>query len=103
MAIDKLTPELLRRLLPLAAFSDQRLAELAEVCSVEQLPRRGDPLAGRDPAKASCFLLHGELKLSFPDGGVQVLVGSDRHARWPLGYFGDMPVAARAITDIAFV
>lgn len=46
------------------------------------------------------YLVKGELKLDLPDSSTQVLVGGMDDTLQPLGRWGGMPCAAKAITDI---
>src|SRR6266849_4327239 len=52
-------------LAPLAGLSRERLAELADVVTVERAPRGADPLKERSHGVQSLFLLAGELLLVF--------------------------------------
>jgi CRP-like cAMP-binding protein len=93
------TLEQLGGLAPLAGLSRERLAELADVVTVERAPRGGDPLKERSHATQSLFLLAGELLLVFHGGGTLVIVGGTDEARQALNRRNPPLVRTKAITD----
>jgi rhodanese-related sulfurtransferase len=100
MAADSLLVEKLGRLQPLASLAPTALRQLAPLCRIERVARNLDPFRLRDWTGNAIFLLKGELKVDFADGGISVLVGGAGEALLPLGGCGHHPVAAKAITDI---
>ncbi|MGE5386596.1 MAG: cyclic nucleotide-binding domain-containing protein [Betaproteobacteria bacterium] len=95
-----MTPTLLGRLEPIRGLSVERLQELASICSPEHHDIGADPLRGMSVAGQSVYLLHGELRVTLPDGCMRVMVGGCDEANWPLGQKILMPVAGKAITPI---
>jgi CRP-like cAMP-binding protein len=93
------TPEQLALLAPLAGLSRDRLAELAEVATLERVARGSDPLKARD-ASQSVFLLQGELLLAYQGGGTLVAVGGADDARYALNRLKPRVARAKAITDV---
>jgi CRP-like cAMP-binding protein len=93
------TLEQLGSLAPLAGLSRERLAELADVVTVERAPRGADPLKERSLATQSLFLLTGELLLVFHGGGTLVIVGGTDEARQALNRRNPPLVRIKAITD----
>ena len=89
----------LRRLQPIAALSDQRLSELAELCFVERVSKNLDPFRVMPTAGQMVFLLQGELALTLKDGSSQVMVGGSAEAMHPIGRKHDVK-AAKTITDV---
>lgn len=85
---------------PLASLGPESLRELASLCRTERVARNLDPFRLRDWRGQAVFLTKGELKLDFPDGSTEVLVGGDGEALLPLRKGRRQPVAAKAITDI---
>ena len=96
-------PDQLAALAPLAGFSAERLAELAQVAVVERARRGSDPLQERLEGPQSVFLLAGELMLAFEGGGTLVLVGGSDEARQALNRQSDRPARSKAITDVDLV
>ena len=96
-------PDQLAALAPLAGFSAERLAELAQVAVVERARRGSDPLQERLEGPQSVFLLAGELMLAFEGGGTLVLVGGSDEARHALNRQSDRPARSKAITDVDLV
>ena len=97
--LDKLGIDALRRLQPIAALSDQRLSELAELCFVERVSKNLDPFRVKAATGQMVFLLRGELALSLRDGSSQVMVGGSAEATHPLGRMQDFNTA-KTITDV---
>src|SRR6185295_15949240 len=96
-------PDQLAALAPLAGFSAERLAELAQVAVVERARRGSDPLQERLEGPQSVFLLAGELMLAFEGGGTLVVVGGSDEARQALNRQSDRPARSKAITDVDLV
>jgi len=96
-------PDQLAALAPLAGFSAERLAELAQVAVVERARRGSDPLQERLQGPQSVFLLAGELLLAFEGGGTLVVVGGSDEARQALNRQSDRPARSKAITDVDLV
>jgi CRP-like cAMP-binding protein len=96
----KATPAQLSTLAPLAALSQERLVELAEVAVVERIMRGTDPLKERAGARQSIFLLQGELLLFFEEGGTQVVVGGTEDTRQALNRQKQRLARTKAITDV---
>jgi CRP-like cAMP-binding protein len=94
------TPAQLSTLEPLAALSQERLAELAEVAVVERVARGSDPIKDRQDAPQSLFLLQGELLLFFEGGGTQVVVGGTEDTGQALNRQKQRLARTKAITDI---
>jgi rhodanese-related sulfurtransferase len=97
--MQKLGMQALRRLQPIAALSEQRLAELAELCFAERVSRSLDPFRVKGIDGQMVFLLRGELALTLADGSSQVLVGGSSETVNPIGRRQSFS-AAKAITDI---
>lgn len=94
------SPALLNRFEPLGSLSDERLRELAGFCQTERVGRNNDPFRLRGMAGQAVYLVSGELKVSHPDGLIEVMVGGCDAALWPLsGKIGEK-AQARAITDV---
>ena len=96
-------PDQLAALAPLAGFSAERLAELAQVAVVERARRGSDPLQERLEGPQSVFLLAGELLLAYEGGGTLVVVGGSDEARQPLNRQSVRPARSKAITDVDLV
>jgi CRP-like cAMP-binding protein len=96
-------PDQLAELAPLAGFSAERLAELAQVAVVERARRGSDPLQERLQGPQSVFLLAGELMLAFEGGGTLVVVGGSDEARQALNRQRDRLARSKAITDVDLV
>lgn len=95
-----ISPIILGRLEPIRALSAERLSELASICRPESYPAGADPLRGADFPGKAIYVLKGEMKLAFPDGTTQVLVGGCEGANWPLGRKIPVPASAKAITEV---
>lgn len=95
-----ITPQQLRCFEPICALSEERLKELSAFCQPESAPRNSDPFRLHDLAGQSVYLVSGELKLSFPDGTTEVMVGSCDDAVWPLPRDLTRKASVRAITDV---
>jgi rhodanese-related sulfurtransferase len=93
-------PEQLALLAPLAGLSPERLAELAAMATLEQVPRGDDPLRHRLDAPGSLFLLAGELMLAFEEGGTLVVVGGSDEARSALNRSRPRVARSKAITEV---
>ncbi|MFN0302318.1 MAG: cyclic nucleotide-binding domain-containing protein [Burkholderiales bacterium] len=101
-AATPVSAEMLKRLQPIGAMSDARLAELASLTFVEHVSRTLDPFQGRPDPGTSIYLLRGELAIDSMNGGLTVIVGGTEEASHPLGRRGQLG-SARAITDIDLV
>jgi len=102
-ALTRPRPDQLAALAPLAGFSAERLAELAQVAVVERARRGSDPLQERLQGSESVFLLAGELLLAFEGGGTLVVVGGSDEARHALNRQSDRLARSKAITDVDLV
>ncbi|HRE17515.1 MAG TPA: rhodanese, partial [Rhodocyclaceae bacterium] len=71
----KLQTSTLARLEPVNSLSAERLAELARICSAESFDLGADPLRGMTTQGQSVYLVQGELKLDFAEGGMRLMVG----------------------------
>src|SRR5262245_26767404 len=99
MSTERITVHALRGLEPISALSQQRLAELTELCFVERVSKTLDPFRVKGIAGQLVFLLRGELALTLGNGSSEVVVGGTAEARHPLGR--KTPFAsAKAITDV---
>lgn len=97
------SPEQLATLAPLGSLPAERLHELAEVATLERMPRGGDPLAAHRGSARSVFLLRGEVLLVFEGGGTLVVVGGTGDGRLPLNRRPTPVARARAINDVELV
>ena len=95
--------EQLRRLEPIRALSGMRLRELSDLCLGETMSRGVNPIHWPGAQQQSIYLLSGELKLAFPDGSSNVLVGGSGASLWPLTRRPPAPCSAKAITDVELV
>jgi len=99
MSTEKITAHALRSLEPISALSEQRLAELTDLCFVERVSKTLDPFRVKGVGGQLVFLLRGELALILGNSSSEVVVGGTSEARHPLGR--KTPFAsAKAITDI---
>ena len=73
MCAAKVSIETLKSLEPIGSLPEARLNELASVCRLESISRNSDPFLARGPAGQACYLLRGELVLTYPDGSSKVL------------------------------
>jgi CRP-like cAMP-binding protein len=103
MPPQKVDVEILRKLEPIRAFSQNRLQELAALCVMEKIPASQDPFGSRGMAGEAVYLVRGELALSYGGGAASTLVGGSEEACHPLGRKGGMFTSAKAITDIQIV
>jgi rhodanese-related sulfurtransferase len=92
--------EILFRLEPLTALPAERLHDLVPACRREQFPRNQELLASKDLSRESVYLLRGELRLSYLDGSLEVIVGGTGAALHPLGKRGPPVRSAKAITNV---
>jgi rhodanese-related sulfurtransferase len=103
MPAQRASPEQLAVLAPLGSLPAERLCELAEVATLERVPRGGDPLAAHKGSSRSVFLLRGEVLLMFEGGGTLVVVGGSGDGRLPLNRRPTPVARARAINDVELV
>ncbi len=93
-------PEQLAGLAPLSGMSPERLAELAQVAVLERAQRGTDPLKDRMRSAQSLFLLHGELLLTYQQGGTLVVVGGSEETRHAINRQSLAVSRTKAITDV---
>lgn len=93
------SPELLRNLMPISLLGQESRQQAASLARLETYPRGTRPVDFSWPHKV-VYLLKGEIKLDYPDGGMKVMVGGCGEAVSPLGRVGADPIGARAITDV---
>lgn len=93
----------LQTLEPIRGLSALRLDELSRVGQCVSFPLGSDPLSAFPQGQQFVYLLKGELRLSLPDGSMQVLVGGCDDAHWPIGYKSAAPRASRAITEVVLL
>lgn len=103
MAPAKISVDILKGLEPVGSLSESRLRELGDLCYIESTPKGEDPFRGRGLAGQAVYLIRGELKITRPDGGGQVIVGGSGEARNPVGRRTGVIASAQAITDCEFV
>ena len=96
----RVAPQALAGLAPLAGLSAERLAELAAMVELERVPRTTDVLAQRAGERRSLFLISGEMLLAFAKGGTLVVVGGSEDARAALNRRTPAVARSRAITDV---
>ncbi len=94
-----ISPAALRRLQPLGNLSEDRLKELSGFCRAERVPRNADPFRLRGMDGQAVYLVAGELKVTHPDGMIEVMVGSCERAAWPLSRCIDRETRVAAITE----
>lgn len=92
--------DLLRQLQPFTQLDSQRLLELAPLCRREKLECGVDPLRLEQWRSHTLYLVKGELKMTFADTSISVLVGGSVEAARPLGKWGHTPTSSKAITVI---
>jgi rhodanese-related sulfurtransferase len=99
MSTRPVAPEILAGLAPLSGLGQDSLRQLSSLAQLESFPRTGRPLdfAWR---RRVVYLLKGELKVDFPDGGMKLLVGGCDDALAPLVRGSQAPVGAKAVTDV---
>jgi rhodanese-related sulfurtransferase len=97
ISIDKL-----RGFEPLAALSDARLKEFAELCYLERATEGDDPLVGDGKADQLAFLLSGRLLLRFLDGGEELVAAGTPAARESLSRTRSI-ATARAQSDLELI
>jgi rhodanese-related sulfurtransferase len=103
MTLAKIDVQTLKRLEPLGSLSEERLAELAELCYVESVSKNLDPFRTRSIAGQTVYLVRGEIALTYPGGASIILVGASEEARHPLGRRGAAFASAKTITDVELV
>lgn len=103
MPAAQVTPEMLRSLEPIRAFSALRLEELAALCVIEQLPAGQNPFRARGLAGEVVYLLKGDLETQSPDGESVVLRAGSEEARYPIGKRGTGVASARSLSAIELV
>lgn len=96
----RVAPQALAGLAPLAGLSAERLAELATMVELERVRRGTDVLAERAAERRSLFLISGEMLLAFAKGGTLVVVGGSEDARAALNRRTPAVARSRAITDV---
>lgn len=92
-----LLPEILACLTPLSSLGQESLRQLVDLARIESFPRQSR-LVEFPWSHRVVYLLKGELKLDYPDGGMRVLVGGCDMALSPLARGGVDPIGAKAIT-----
>ena len=102
MSASKVSIEALRALDPLSSLSEVRLQEIADLCSIEAVPRNADPFHLRSIAGQSVYVLRGELALAYAQGRSEVVVGGSAEARYPLGKRRAF-TSARAVTEVQLI
>jgi rhodanese-related sulfurtransferase len=100
-----MTPSLeqLQSLEPISGLSGTRLEELARLSGCQRFALGTDPLALMRQGNQFLYLLTGELRLTLPDGSMQILVGGCDEAHWPIGYKSAPPSSSRAITEVVLL
>lgn len=89
----------LQQLTPLGSLGPDALAQVLSLAKQEKLPRQ----FGKQPyawPRQVVYLLHGQVKLDYPNGASKVLVGGAGEALSPLSVAGVTPTHLRAITDV---
>lgn len=95
--------QLIKRLQPIGALSDDSLRELLPLSKKKAFSRGVDPISTTDWAGSVVYLARGELKVDGTDGTKQVLVGGSGRALMPICRDGNRPLSTRAITDIELI
>lgn len=93
----------LSKLQPLASLNPAHLDALLETCQTLPLAQGGRSEPPPSSAEAPLYLGAGEVRLGFPGGGGEVLVGGCGKGRWPLGQATPYPVCLQAITDAELI
>ncbi len=96
-------PEMLQRLEPLSALSDDSVRELSRLCHAERFSRNADPFRVRGLAGQAVYLVKGQLKLAYPDQSTEVIVGGTEAAMRDLGRRQPPIASAKAITDVELI
>lgn len=91
---------ILQSLEPVRGLSRQRLEDLAGHCQLETYPLGSDVFAGPKSASQLVYLIEGELRVVFDDGGSTLMVGGCDAANWPFGYGSMLPLRSKAITEV---
>ncbi len=89
----------LRALVPLGALSPARLAELVEVCFIEQVAAGADAFRVQAPQGQAIYLINGELEIGLADGTRLLLAAGTAAATHPLGRRGAPLKSAHAVRD----
>ena len=97
-----LTPKIVASLAPLSALGEESLTQVISLAHVESFSRSSTSLPFHWDHKVA-YLLKGELKVDYANGSMKVLVGGHAAAAMPVGRGGNVPVSARAITDVTLV
>jgi rhodanese-related sulfurtransferase len=100
VTVDSVLAGQLSHFQPLAFLGEETLRQMAPYCRVERVARNLDPFRLRDWEGLVVYLLKGQLKLEFPDGSVEVLVGGLDAALQPLATETTRSISSKAITDI---
>lgn len=95
--------ETMFRLQPLGSLSASSARELAAMCYREYVGRNHDPFRVKDLRRQSVYLLRGELRLTYPDGSSEVIVGGSEAALYPVGKKPPGITDAKAITDVELI
>ncbi len=92
--------EALAALYPFAKVGRERIDQLLNLCHHERFRQSIDPFRQRDWTGQVVYLTQGELKIKQADGIVRVLVGGSERALFPVAQAGQIPLSAKAITDV---
>lgn len=101
LAASGVRADVLGRLEPLGSLSADSLRELSRMCYVEKVSRNLDPFRLKGLRGQAVYLLKGELKLDYPDGSSEILVGGTAAAVRSLGKHAFC--GAKAITDVELI
>lgn len=93
----------MRHLQPLASLSPEHLEDLLSNCRQETLARGEHSELFHAGSDNALYLAEGEIRLAYPDGSAEVLVGGCGKACWPLGQAGPRPLRGRSITDVMLI
>lgn len=99
MNAQSVSPEAFAHLLPISGLGQESLQQAGSLAQRNTYPRSVQPLEFSWEHKV-VYLVKGELKLGYADGGMQVLVGGCDETSIPLTQGDRIPVNARAITDV---